>query len=237
VQWSKSPTEIVEPWSRPVDPSAPNAGSALPGQPFLHPAGHAGANGDEPAAPWPLKIVLDDVVGSHKLPSWLDDVLKPVLAGSSKMQIAAVAAIMVVAIALVGALASYVANYYTESVGQWVANDLCMRTYHQLERLSLGYFDSHQTGALLSTITSDIQTIQSFASSSTLSIVIDLLTSVGMLGIMFWLNWDLTLIVIAVTPFMLVMRSRFKKVVTKATREVRKQQGNMVAVVQQGLES
>ena len=45
-----------------------------------------------------------------------------------------------------GALASYVANYYTESVGQWVANDLRMRTYHHLERLSLGYFDTHQTG-------------------------------------------------------------------------------------------
>jgi ABC-type multidrug transport system fused ATPase/permease subunit len=189
------------------------------------------------AAPWPLKIVLDNVVGSHKLPSWLDNVLKPVLAGSSKMQIAAAAAVMVVVIAMVGALASYVANYYTESVGQWVANDLRMRTYHHLERLSLGYFDSHQTGALLSTITTDIQTIQGFASSSTLSIVVDLLTILGMLGIMFWLNWDFTLIVVAVTPFMLVMASRFKNVVKKATHEVRKQQSNMVAVVQQGLES
>ena len=189
------------------------------------------------AAPWPLKIVLDNVVGSHKLPSWLDDVLKPVLAGSSKMQIAAAAAIMVVVFALIGALASYIANYYTESVGQWVANDLRMRTYHHLERLSLGYFDSHQTGALLSTITSDIQTIQGFASSSTLSIVVDLLTIVGMLGIMFWLNWDFTLIIVAVAPFMLLLASRFKKVVKKATREVRMQQSNMVAVVQQGLES
>jgi len=54
---------------------------------------------------------------------------------------------------------------------------------------------------------------------------------------MFWLNWDFTLIVVAVTPFMLVMASRFKNVVKKATHEVRKQQSNMVAVVQQGLES
>jgi ABC-type multidrug transport system fused ATPase/permease subunit len=189
------------------------------------------------AGPWPLKIVLDNVVGSHKLPSWLDNILKPVLASSSKMQIAAAAAVMVVAIALIGALASYIANYYTESVGQWVANDLRMRTYHHLERLSLSYFDSHQTGALLSTITTDIQTIQGFASSSTLGIIVDLFTIVGMLGIMFWLNWDFTLIVVAVTPFMLVMASRFKNVVKKATHEVRKQQSNMVAVVQQGLES
>ncbi len=165
--------------------------------------------------------------------------MKPVLnmTGSGKMQIAAAAAIMTVLIALVGALASYVANYYTESVGQWVANDLRMRTYHHLERLSLGYFDTHQTGSLLSTITTDIQTIQGFASSSTLSIVIDLFTILGMLGIMFWLNWDFTLIIVAVTPFMLLLASRFKKVVKKATREVRKQQSNMVAVVQQGLES
>ena len=189
------------------------------------------------AAPWPLKIILDNVVGSHKLPSWLDNILKPVLAGSSKMEIAAAAAVMVVVIALLGALASYVANYYTESVGQWVANDLRMRTYHHLERLSLSYFDSHQTGALLSTITTDIQTIQGFASSSTLSIIVDLFTILGMLGIMFWLNWDFTLIVVAVTPFMLIMASRFKNVVKKATHEVRKQQSNMVAVVQQGLES
>jgi subfamily B ATP-binding cassette protein MsbA len=122
-------------------------------------------------------------------------------------------------------------------VGQWVANDLRIRTYHHLQRLSLSYFDSHQTGALLSTITTDIQTIQGFASSSTLSSIVDLFTIVGMLGIMFWLNWDFTLIVVAVTPFMLVMASRFKNVVKKATHEVRKQQSNMVAVVQQGLES
>jgi subfamily B ATP-binding cassette protein MsbA len=165
--------------------------------------------------------------------------MKPVLSvtGSGKMHIAAAAAIITVLIALVGALASYVANYYTESVGQWVANDLRMRTYHHLERLSLGYFDTHQTGSLLSTITTDIQTIQGFASSSTLSIVVDLFTILGMLGIMFWLNWDFTLIIVAVTPFMLLLASRFKKVVKKATREVRKQQSNMVAVVQQGLES
>jgi len=190
------------------------------------------------AAPWPLKIILDNVVGSHKLPWWLDDAMKPVLniTGSGKMQIAAAAAILTVLIALMGALASYVANYYTESVGQWVANDLRMRTYHHLERLSLGYFDTHQTGSLLSTITTDIQPIQGFASSSTLSIVIDLFTILGMLGIMFWLNWDFTLIIVAVTPFMLLLASRFKKVVKKATREVRKQQSNMVAVVQQGLE-
>ena len=103
------------------------------------------------------------------------------------------------------AIASYIDNYYTESVGQWVANDLRMRTYHHLQRLSLGYYDTHQTGTLLSTITADIQTIQGFASSSTLDILVDLLTIVGMLGLMFWLNWDFTLIAVGVTPLLLLL--------------------------------
>ena len=122
-------------------------------------------------------------------------------------------------------------------MGQWIANDLRLRTYHHLQRLSLRYYDQQRTGALLSTITSDVQTIQAFASSSTLGILVDLFTIVGMLFIMFWLNWDFTLIVLAVTPFLLLLVSRFKKAVKAATHEVRKQQANIVSVVQQDLES
>ncbi len=189
------------------------------------------------AAPWPLKIILDNVVGEHKLPPWLDDFLRPFMSSGTKMQIAAAAAIATILIALLGAAASYLANYYTTSVGQWVANDLRLRTYHHLQQLSLNYYNTHEMGTLLSTITADVQTIQNFASSSTLGILVDMFTIVAMLIIMFWLNWDFTLIAVGVTPFMLLMVSRFKKAVKKATREVRKQQSNIVAVVQQGLES
>jgi ABC-type multidrug transport system fused ATPase/permease subunit len=189
------------------------------------------------AGPWPLKIILDNVVGTHKLSPWLDDLLRPILSGGSKMQIAAAAAVAAVLIAVLGAVASYVANYYTTSVGQWVANDLRIRTYHHLQQLSLTYYDNHETGTLLSTITSDVQTIQGFASSSTLGIVVDILTIVAMLFIMFWLNWDFTLIAVAVTPFMLLLVSRFKKVVKKATHEVRKEQSKIVSVVEAGLQS
>jgi ABC-type multidrug transport system fused ATPase/permease subunit len=188
------------------------------------------------AAPWPLKIILDNVVGSHKLPSWLDHLLAPILSVTGKMQIAVAAAIATVLIAIFGAVASYIANYHTTSVGQWVANDLRIRTYHHLQQLSLRYYDTHQTGSLLSTITSDVQTIQGFASSDTLGILVDLLTIVGMLFIMFWLNWDFTLIAVAVTPFMLLLVSRFKKAVKKATHEVRKEQSRIVSVVEQGLQ-
>jgi ABC-type multidrug transport system fused ATPase/permease subunit len=189
------------------------------------------------AAPWPLKVIIDNVIGHDKLSPWLDDILRPMLDGGQKMQVAGFAALATVLIAIIGAAASYIDNYYTESVGQWVAHDLRMRTYHHLQRLSLGYYNTHQTGALLSTITTDIQTIQSFASSSSLDILVDLLTILSMLGLMFWLNWDFTLIALGITPFLLLFVSRFKKAVKKATHEVRKEQSEIVAMVQQDLES
>jgi ABC-type multidrug transport system fused ATPase/permease subunit len=189
------------------------------------------------AMPWPLKIILDNVVGNHKLPGWLSGAIQPLMSGSSKMQIAAASSIALLVIAVGGAIASYVANYYTASVGQWVANDLRIRTYDHLQDLSLHYYSTHDLGTLLSTITADVQTIQAFASSSTLGIFVDLLTICGMLVIMFWLNWDFTLIAVAITPFVLLMISRFKKAMKKATKEVRKQQSEIVAVVQRGLES
>jgi len=189
------------------------------------------------ATPWPLKIIIDNVVGHHKMAAWAADILAPWMDGKHQLHIAALAAIAYVLIAVLGALASYIDNYFTESVGQYVAHDLRVRTFHHLQRLSLGYYNTHQTGTLLSTITTDIQTIQGFASSSTLDILVDLLTIVSMLALMFWLNWDFTLIALGVTPFLLLFVSRFKKAVKKATHQVRKEQAEIVALVQQALES
>jgi ABC-type multidrug transport system fused ATPase/permease subunit len=187
-------------------------------------------------APWPLKIIIDNVVGHHALPHWLEWI-KDLPFETNKMAIAGAAAIGLVLIALFGGIAGYIDNYYTESVAQYVANDLRQKVYHHLQRLSLSYYDSHQIGNILSTITSDVSTIQSFASSALLSILIDALTIVGMLGLMFYMNWDFALVAVAVTPLLLLFVARFKTAVKKATHEVRTQQSTMVSVLQQGLES
>src|SRR4029079_13966900 len=79
--------------------------------------------------------------------------------------------------------------------------------------------------------------VQSFASSALLSILIDALTILGMLGLMFYMNWDFALIAVAITPILLLFVARFKRAVKKATHEVRAEQSAMVSVLQQGLES
>lgn len=188
------------------------------------------------AAPWPLKIIIDNVIGKHKLPEFMGW-LRDFSFGENTMALAGMAAAITVLIAVIAAVAGYIDNYFTESVAQNVANDLRQRLYHHLHRLSLKYYDTHTIGNLLSTITSDVGTVQSFASTALLSILIDSLTIVGMVGVMLYLNFDFALVAVGVTPFLLLFVARFKKAVKKATHEVRIHQSDILAVVQQGLES
>src|SRR5262249_29185035 len=91
------------------------------------------------AAPWPLNVILDNVVGTHRPPEWLKALHISPLRGD-KMELAAVAAIGTLLIALLSAVASYVENYFTESAAQWVAYDLRNQVYNHLQRLSLAYY-------------------------------------------------------------------------------------------------
>ena len=172
------------------------------------------------AAPWPLKLVIDDALGNHHLPHWLAWAHEYAGFGKHTLGVALFAGVATLAIAAIGAVAGYVDNYFTTSAGQWVANDLRLRIYEHLHRLSLRYYDHAKIGALASTITSDVATIQDFASSSTLQIVIDLLTIFFMVGLMFWLDWDFTLIAVAFTPVLLLFVFHLKKAVKDATRAV-----------------
>lgn len=187
------------------------------------------------ATPWPLKIIIDNVLSHHPLPgalSWMDAFFR-----NNYIQMAAVAALSFVLITAIGSLAGLIDSYYNEKVAQYVANDLRKKMYHHMQHLSLSYYDTHQTGKLISTITADVSTIQDFATTTLLNIVVDSLTILGMVAIMLYLDSDFTLVALAVTPFLLFFVARFKKAMKKATREVREDQSNMFIVLQKGLES
>ena len=189
------------------------------------------------AGPWPLKVVLDNVVGTHHLPSWLAHLLVSMPDGAGKRGIALWAGAGFILIAAIGAAASYLESYWSECVAQNVAHDLRLRTYHHLQRLSLSYHDKHQTSASLSTLTTDIETIQDFASSGTLAILVDVLSVLGMLILIFWLKWDLALVAALTAPFLLWFVSRIRSAVKKATKQVRLIQAEIVAVEIQDLQS
>ena len=187
------------------------------------------------AAPWPLKVILDNVVGDHPAPQWLLWLL-PLLGGASKPHMAAAAGIITVAIAGVTGIAFYVSNYATESLGQRVANDLRVRIFHRLQLFSLGFYDQNRVGTILSTIMTDVQTIQNFASVSTMSILTDTITIIGMVFVMLALRVDFALIAVAVTPLLGLFVWRVNALIKASTREVRTRQSELMSTLQQSLE-
>ena len=186
------------------------------------------------ASPWPLKIVLDSVFDAKPLPAafaWLAGESGDRL---SRLNLAVVATVV---IALLQAATAYLNAYYTVSIGQWIAHDLRLGVYAHLQRLSMSYYDKQQIGPLISTITDDINAVQDFASTSLLDILIDALTLVGMLAVMFMLNWRFTLVALALTPLLIVFVFRLRTEIKKATRNVRLRQSEIVTIVQEGLGS
>jgi ATP-binding cassette, subfamily B, bacterial len=185
--------------------------------------------------PWPLKIVFDHVLGSKQIPSWLDTVAAPL--GQGKTAILEFAALAVVSIAAVGAISTFFEKYLTTSVGQWVMHDLRRTLYHHIQRLSLTFHDHKKTGDLISTVTADIDAIQDFISSVLLGMIVSVLTLVGMLAVMFYLNWRFTLIALSVAPVLFIVVYSFTRRIKRASRAVRKKEGEVVSVVQEVLSS
>ena len=200
---------------------------------FLAVVGEGAAN---LAAPWPLKVVLDNVLKTKASGGWIQGLLTAI-AGNDRLAILKFAALAVLMIAAVGAVCSYVEKYVTTSVGQWVTHDLRRTLYHHIQRLSLGYHDHKQTGDLISRVTSDLDAIQSFIVSGLLGVLINSLTLVGMLAVMFYINWRFTLIALSVAPVLFVVVYTYTRRIKKASREVRKKEGEMVSMIQEVLSS
>lgn len=237
-----STTQLVQPAKfsgKPLPPKhlnirtllRPHTGALILG--FLAVIGESAANLLEP---WPLKIVLDNVLRSKASNGWLSGFIHKA-AGYDPLGILKFACVAVVGIAILDAISSYAEKYLTTSVGQWVTHDLRRALYSHLQKLSLAYHDQKRTGDLISTVTSDIDSIQSFITSGLLGVFINLITLVGMVVVMFFLNWRFTLIALSISPVLFAIVYTYTRRIKKASREVRKKESEIVSVIEEVLGS
>lgn len=186
--------------------------------------------------PWPIKIVIDYVIGVKPLPQWMQDYVFAFF-GSEKLDILNFALVAALLVAILGGVMSFVEKSLTINAGQWVMLDLRQKVYDHLQKLSLSYFDRSKTGDLLSRVTSDIDAIQSFVSTAFLGMVINVFMMLGMVGVMFYVNWQFTLIALSITPLLFYQVYRLTRSIKKATRDVRKKEGDIVSLIQEVLSS
>jgi ATP-binding cassette, subfamily B, bacterial len=182
--------------------------------------------------PWPLKIVVDNLLRSKELPQWLSPIVSHI-AGQSKLAVLNFAVLAAAAIAIVGALSSYAEKYLTTSVGQWVMHDLRRTLYQHIHQLSLAEHDEKKTGDLISRVTSDIEAVQNFIASALLGMVVNALTLLGMVAVMFWFNAGLAVVALSITPVLFAVVFVYSRRIKNASRAVRQKQGELVNTVQE----
>jgi ATP-binding cassette subfamily B protein len=188
------------------------------------------------SAPFPIKVIVDNVLQSKALPGLLGRLVIGIF-GTNPHSVLNFAVAAVAGIAVVGAVSAYFDKYLMTSVSQWVGHDLRRTVYHHIQRLGLAEHDKVRTGDLITRVTSDIEVIQDFIDSALLGILVDVLTLGGMVGVMFYLNWRFTLIALAVMPVLFLVVYRYTRRIKTASRAVRKQEGELLSVVEEALTS
>src|SRR5580698_4610958 len=190
------------------------------------------------AQPWPLKVVLDNVLHQHSMHGhgWLNHLVMSA-AGTDQWAVLRLATLAALVIAVVGAACSYIETSLTTSIGQWVSHDLRLTVYSHVQRLSLAYHDNKRTGDLISRVTTDIEAVRSFLITGLLDGLIDVLTLLGMIGVMLYIDWRFTLVALSVAPVLFAVVYSYTRRIKKASREVRKKEGEMLSVMQEVLSS
>jgi ABC-type multidrug transport system fused ATPase/permease subunit len=113
--------------------------------------------------------------------------------------------------------------------------DLRNALYAHLLRLSYGYYDGHQTGQLMSRATVDLQGVRFFLGYGLIFFFQHILTVVSVTAVMFWFNWRLALIALAITPVLIVIAYRYSHVAHPLLRDVQQKLADVATVAEENI--
>lgn len=178
--------------------------------------------------PWPLKIVIDNVLGGKPAPL-------AALAGLSPTTLLLTACAGIVGIYLLLGALTILNNYTTIKIGQRMVNDLRGDLYNHLQRLSLAFHSRQQVGDLLFRVTADTYAVQTLTMNGLFPILSGSVLLVGMFVIMVKLDWLLTLLALSVCPVLFLTISLLSARITAAATRAREQESAIYSLVQRAM--
>lgn len=186
-----------------------------------------------PIRPYLIQLTVDKATGKNVLvPDWLDTLLfNPDLSDASRFIIAVT--LFQIVFLFVETGIRFVFSFITASMGQHVVKDMRIATYRKILGLNLRQFDKTPIGTLTTRTIDDIERINDIFSDGLIPIIADILVIVVTLGVMFWENWQLTLICLAPFPIMIIATYYFKESVNKSFISVRNAVASLNAFVQE----
>ncbi|MBD3233876.1 MAG: ATP-binding cassette domain-containing protein [candidate division Zixibacteria bacterium] len=115
----------------------------------------------------------------------------------------------------------YAQTYMMQLTGQMVNYDLRMQIFSHLQRQNLSFFNKNPVGRLLTRVTSDVQVLNELFSSGVVAVFGDFVTLIGIVIVMFSVDWKLSLVTFISVPFLVLATILFRKRVRDSYRKIR----------------
>ncbi|GAA3571310.1 ABC transporter ATP-binding protein [Snuella lapsa] len=169
------------------------------------------------ATPYITKHAIDDSIAKHEAKDFLQYVL------------------IMLGVLILQTLFQLTFIFYAAWLGQNLVMDVRVKLFRHLLRFKMKYYDNSSVGVLITRAVTDMQRIADIFGEGLFMIFRDLLTMVVVFGSMVFINWRLSLIVLAMLPLLLYATRVFQKYMKKAFEEVRNEVSNLNSFVQERL--
>ncbi len=184
--------------------------------------------------PLPLKIAIDSVLSSERLPGFLNAVLpESILRSDGSLLLFAV--VLIVLIALLSQLQSLSESLLRSYIGEKLTLDFRAELFRQAQRLSLSFHEMTGTSDSIYRIQYDTLSLRYIAIDGVTPFITAGFTLLSMLYITFRLDWQLASVALAVSPILFALASLYRRKLKQKYREVKKLESSTFSVVQEVL--
>lgn len=182
--------------------------------------------------PWPLKLIFDYVLGSRQFSA--GNILSPLM-NLDPFTVIIIAAGAVLAIAGLNGFFEYSQSILAKTAGHGVTAAIRLQLFSHIQSLPQSYHDYSETGELLTRLTGDINLLQDLMVETVIRLVGQFIIIVGMLVMVFILDWQLALVIVAVMPFFIIAAFKFSGAIKSAAGRQREKYGRLVASMEETL--
>lgn len=183
-------------------------------------------------APWPLKLIFDFVLVPEAHGAELD---WPLLRDMGTNTLLWVLSFAIIATAVLRATAAYISLVGLSVATSRIIADIRADLYTHMQRLSLSFHYQAKSGDLITRVTSDIDTLRNTTVNATLPLLVDILTLISMVGVMFWIDWELALISTMVFPLFILSSFKLTRQIRSVSRQQRQRESAMAATVAESI--